>query len=211
MLFAHLSIRSVAFAALVAGGFSCAHLPEPDTHVHASVPMLSMGSPVIIQGQVKDAISGAPVPHAVIYLVDLRPENWEDIQSHCARLGTANREGRIDLSATWSTKDEIDVDVSPVFQFDWVRDVTSLKHAAEVRCRAGNPVNVAVVVEGEGCYGRYFLMDTNQVATGTGARILALGDILLEPLPEGYWCYPDLKPAAFDPTIAAEVSAGVAP
>jgi hypothetical protein len=193
-----LTTRWCATATLTAWtcfSLSCAHTPDADPHIHASVEPLTLNVPTIIQGRVTDATTGEPVPHALVYLVDVRSEYWKSLQSHSARLGTADRHGRIDLGATWSTRREIDPDVVPVFSLAWVRDLSVLGDEAEARCRAGNPANVAVVVEDVRHYGRYYFFDTNQLPVASGEMVLDVGELVLDPLPEDYWCYPSLMSA----------------
>lgn len=189
---------TTTIAAWVCFSLSCAHTPDTDPHVHVSVEPLTLNVPAIIKGRVKDTSTGEPVPYAVAYLVDVRPENWKGLQSHSARLGTADRHGRIDLGATWSTRREIDPDVVPVFSLEWVRDLSVLGDEAEARCRAGNPANVAIVVEDVRHYGRYYFFDTNRLSLGSRGLVLDVGEVVLKPLPEGYWCYPSLMSADSD-------------
>lgn len=190
---------------------SCAHTPDADPHIHASVEPLTLNGPTIIQGQVNDATTGEPIPHAVVYLVDVRPENLKGLQSYSARLGTSDRHGRIDLAATWSTTREIDPDLVPVFSLDWIRDLSVLGDEAEARCRAGDPANVAVVIEEGRHYGRYYFFNTNQLAPGPGDLVLDVGEVILKPLPEGYWCYPSLMPADSEMLESAAQPKGISP
>lgn len=190
---------------------SCAHTPDADPHIHASVEPLTLNAPTIIQGRVTDALTGEPVPHAVVYLVDVRSEYWKSLQSHSARLGTSDRDGRIDLAATWSTTREIDPDLVPVFSLDWVRDLSVLGDEAEARCRAGDPANVAVVIEEGRHNGRYYFFNTNQLSLGPGGLVLDVGEVVLKPLPEGYWCYPSLMPADSDSLGSAVQPKGTLP
>lgn len=188
--------RTLLLLLLTTVSLSCVHTPPEDRHTHLSVAPLELTTPVLIQGRILDKESGEPVPYADVFLVDARPECLRQYRAHTARQGTTNRDGQVDLNAKWSTMGEIDAEQMPTSAMSWVRDMGRLAKAAEAECRAGNPVNVAIVVEEWTHHGRYVLLDTNQFASSLSGWVINLGTWELEPLPEEYWCHGDLSPAS---------------
>lgn len=185
MSFGFRGIRNGALAALAACGFSCAHTPEPDPHVHLSAPALPLNSFLVVRGNVSDATTGEPIPYADVYVIDARHENWEHLESHSARLGTANREGRIDLAATWGAKTEPGAE--PIFMAGYGRwsDTPPVVDAAEARCREGMAPSVAIVLSHSLYKDGIILRDPPFQFTGSGdAIVLDLGNATLSPRPQ---------------------------
>lgn len=135
---------TTALAASACISLSCAHTPDP--HVHLSAPAPPFEKPLIVQGQVVDAVTREPVSYADVYVIDARHENWSALEQHNALLGTANRAGVVDLAATLKVADSERFGYGFRSGFGGWNATQALIEAAEVRCREGKPPSVAVVL-----------------------------------------------------------------
>jgi hypothetical protein len=174
--------RSLVPAAVLVGLMSCAHAPDP--HVHMTVPGLTLDTELIVQGQVDDTKTGAPIPYASVYLVDVRHENWPELSDYSARLGTANREGDVDLAATWTMSGDPGAGQILMPGFDRIGTAEGLVEAAEARCRAGAPASLALVIYGSRHERQYVFFDAAAFRPGgDGVVRLDIGQVALVPRP----------------------------
>lgn len=168
--------------ALAAILMSCVHTPDP--HVHGSVPTIPQDTPIVIEGNVIDSETGAPIPHAVLYLVDTQPENRERLSKYSARLGTANHEGHVDLAAKWTTTFDPSGELEFMPGYDRLGDTEGLIAWAEVRCREGELGNIVFAVVGERHEWHYNTIDSTALKPqADGTLIVTLGQIVLQPRP----------------------------
>ncbi len=180
---------------LAAPMMSCVHTPAP--HVHGTVNPIPQGTSFVVEGYVIDAETGASIPHAVLYLVDVRPENWEHLDQYSARLGTANRSGHIDLAINWLTT--FDLAGEPKFMqgYDRLRDTEGLVTWAEGRCRGGELGSIALALVAGRYEWRYEMVDATKLKPeADGTLIIELGQIELQPRPASEYLFYETFEAA---------------
>lgn len=179
MSFAYVWLRNLSTVTLALCLFSCAHAPDP--HVHLKVPAPVPGTPIVVQGQITNAETGDPVPHKVLYLLDIRPENWDSLDRHTVRLGTANREGRVDVALHWPARRKHRLAPKGDMGRDRISDYRSIALAAEARCHAGNPAAIAVVIDPDNDEPTILFFNTSDFLTSaSGVPILDIGDVELK-------------------------------
>lgn len=185
MSFVRFCLKAAISVAMVACLFSCAHTPDVEpvvSHSHVVGSALPAQTLFVVRGHVTDIETGLPVRHAVVYLVDIRRENWECLEYHYARLGSSDREGRIDLAATWATMGEHEAEY--VFRpgFDMLEYFDGVIGLARARELDGNSLCHAIVVSADNYVDEisfHYLCAPPRL--GDGDRILDLGELQLLP------------------------------
>lgn len=173
----------IALAAWTCISLSCAHAPDP--HAHLSAPAPPFEKPLIVLGKVVDAVTREPVPYADVYVFDARHENWTALEQHNAHLGTANREGVVDLAATLKTTDTNAFKSEFRSGFGGWNATQPLVEAAEARCREGKPPGIMVILGAS----RYqdaivFPEAPLQLDESRGANVLRLDTVAMTRRPE---------------------------
>jgi hypothetical protein len=136
---------------------------------------------MVVQGQITNEETGYPVPHVVLYLLDVRPENWDSLDRHTVRLGTANRDGRVDVALEWPAPREQRLAPEGYLGQDRISDYRSIAEAAEVRCRSGNPSAIAVVIDPDSDEPTILFFNTSDLFTSdSGISILDIGEVKLK-------------------------------
>jgi len=187
---AYVWLRNLLPVALALCLFSCAHAPDP--HVHLSAPAPPFDKPLIVRGNVADATTGEPIPYADVYIVDVRHENWAALKYHSARLGTADRDGVVDLAVTLIASEDV---VSPSrFRSGFRRwgETKPVVESAEARCRQGKPSVITVVLVASSHNDAILFPEAVlQFDESRGANILQLGTVTMARRPDSDFVFAD--------------------
>ncbi len=174
---------TTTFVVWVFFSLSCAHTPDP--HMNLSAPAPPFDKPLIIRGSVTDATTGEPIPYVEVYVIDARHENWAALKDHSAHLGTADRDGVVDLAVTLIASEDV---VSPSrFRSGFRRwgETKPVVEAAEARCREGKPSVIAVVLVAPSHNDAILFPEAPlQFDESRGANILQLGTVTMVRRPD---------------------------